>query len=265
VLFFLVTGVVLTGCGRKALEMYYPKAHFTKMVLDQADKKVVYLEWGVPLAYAGKVQTNYEEVKGKSNEIIYVLVVNQSTKERGWVDVSTVVKNPIAKATLLNNAVVFKTPSEVSREFFTMNAPMIGYVVEVQDDWARVQWYMAAYKVFTGKSEWTTYEWIKWNQISTNSKDADLLSLLYLSYTKFSTWKEKWPTLMDSNQIIAMSNEIEKELIYLDNLTKAFADASTVNYAIELYKSIDYLIHPVVEESGDYGEGYQGEDTSEDY
>ncbi|URA10511.1 hypothetical protein [Thermospira aquatica] len=268
-LIVLVFGMVLLvfGCGSKKEELYYPKTHFTKMTLDQADKKVVYLDWGTPLVYAGSMQTNLEESKGKTNEEIYVLVINNNTKDKGWVNLASVVKNPLAKATLLNTSQIYKTPSEISRDFFTMTAPMIGYVVEVQNDWARVQWYMSAYKVFTGKTEWTSYEWVKLNAISTNAKDADLLAILYTTYRKLPDWKTKWSTLTDEKQKQALSNEIDKEIIYLENVIKTFGGVGgpvlTTTYANDVVTSLNNLLYPA-EESYEEDEYYEESDYEED-
>ncbi|MFN4216723.1 MAG: hypothetical protein ACK4HQ_04935, partial [Brevinematales bacterium] len=62
---FVVLGTF--SCGMKKVDVYYPKMHYTPMTLDQADKRVIYLEWGNSLVYAGKMQTNTEVVKGKTN------------------------------------------------------------------------------------------------------------------------------------------------------------------------------------------------------
>ncbi|NPV39650.1 hypothetical protein BREVNS_1437 [Brevinematales bacterium NS] len=265
-LVFLVMAIF--GCGMKKTDIYYPKAHYTQMTLDQADKKVIYVDWGNPLVYAGKMQTNSEVVKGKTNEVIYVLVQKQDTKEKGWVSLSSVVKNPVAKATLLNTTQIYKTPNEVSREFFTMVAPMIGYVVEIQEGWARVQWYMAAYKTFTGKSDWTTYEWVKLSEISTNANEADLLSLAYVSYKKLADWQAKWPTLTDEKQKLSMSNEIETEIIYLEKAIKnyggAYGPVASSRYVANIVDSLRSLIYPPIQE--EYTEeSYDGEEMSEEY
>ncbi len=270
VVVFLGTVLVLFGCGKRVEDVYYPRTHFTQMTLDQANKKVVYLDWGTPLVYAGAMQTNIEESKGKTNEVIMVLVMNKNTKEKGWVNLSSVVKNPLAKATLLNTSQIYKTPSEISREFFTMTAPMIGYVVEIQEDWARVQWYMSAYKIFTGKTDWTTYEWVKLSAISTNAKDADLLSIAYVTYRKLPDWQAKWANLTDEKQKQALSNEIEKEIIYLENVIKSFGGVGgpvlTTSYANNLVISLKDLLYPIQEtyEEDTYYEEEAGS-AEEDY
>ncbi|MCX7883168.1 MAG: hypothetical protein N2314_08110 [Brevinematales bacterium] len=267
----IMAGMVVlmgVGCSLGGKDVYYPKAHFTQMTLDQADKKVVYLDWGKPLVYAGKTQTNQEVVKDKTNDVVYVLVQNQETKERGWVNLSSVVKKPIAKATLLNTTQIYKTPNEVSRDFFTMVAPMIGYVVEIQQDWARVQWYMSAYKVFTGRTDWTSYEWVKLSDISTNAKDADLLAMAYTTYRMLSEWKGKWPTLTEENKKLSMSNEIEKEIIFLEKAIKNYGGNSGSElaglYVANLVDELRRLIYPPIQE--DYTEeNYDGGEMEEEY
>jgi len=261
----VMIGVMLImGCGQKKQDVYYPLSHFTPMILDQVDKKVVYLDWGEPLVYAGKMVTNTELVKGQSNDVVYVLVQRDRTKERGLVKLDTVVHNPVAKATLLNTSQVYKTPNEISREFFTMTAPMIGYVVEVQEDWARVKWYMAAYKVFTGKPEWTTYEWIKLSSISTNAADADLLSIAYTSARRLGEWQNTWSTL-DKTKKTKVSNDIEVELAYLQNIMKKYSGAASAIYVANIINALSTLIYPVPVEPSGATDQYDGEGSEEEY
>ncbi|MFN4217550.1 MAG: hypothetical protein ACK4HQ_09150, partial [Brevinematales bacterium] len=199
---------------------------------------------------------------------VYVLVQKQDTKEKGWVNLSFVIKNPVAKATLLNTTQIYKTPNEVSREFFTMTAPMIGYVMEIQDDWARVHWYMSAYPVFTGKSGSTTYEWVKLSEISTNAQEADLLSLAYESYKRMFEWRKKWPDLTDEKQKLAVSNEIETEIVYLERVIKkyggAFGPVNSVRYVVNIVDTLRSLISPPLQEE-DVDECCDGEENIEEY
>lgn len=268
VLVVLVVVVVGVGCATKKRDVYYPKSHFTQVTLDTAKKEVVSVDWGIPLLYAEQTQTNQEVVKGKTNDVVYILVENKNTKQKGWVSEAHVVKNPLAKAALLNTASIYKTPSEVSRDFFTMVAPMIGYVVEIQENWARVQWYMSAYKVFTGKSDWTSYEWVKLSDISTNAKDADLLSLAYTSYRRLAEWSRNWTNVTDVKKKLSMSNDIEKEMIYLENVIKSYGGdngpVSSTIYVRNIINSLQQLLYPEEEEEEagyeeDEEAGYEGE------
>lgn len=255
----LVAALIIFGCGQQNNLLYYPLSHYTQMTLDQADKKVVYLDWGEVLVYNGKMQTNTEIVKDKTNDVVYVLVERKSTKERGWVKKDSVILNPIAKATLLNPSQVYKINNELSRDFFNMSAPMIGYVVELKEDWARVKWYMSAYKVFTGKSEWTSYEWIKLSAISTNSQDADLLAFAYGSFYRLAKWQSEWPAL-DEKKRNVVSNDIEKEIIVLQNALNKYSKAASAQYVNSILESLQNLIYPVQSKPSEEPQNYEDEE-----
>ncbi|MFN3660692.1 MAG: hypothetical protein ACK4TN_05595, partial [Brevinematales bacterium] len=124
-----------------------------------------------------------------------------------------------------------------------------------QEDWAKVDWYMSAYSVFTGKSGWTTYEWVKLSEISTNAQEADLLSLAYVSYKRMFEWQKKWPDLTDEKQKLAISNEIETEIVYLERVIQkygeAFGPVNSVRYVFNIVDTLRSLISPPLQENGE--------------
>ncbi len=261
----ILLSYLVVSCNIGGKEIYYPLSHYTLMTLDTPTKKVVYLDWGFPLVYAGSIKTNIEVKGNKTNEIVYVLVLNEKTGDKGWVSLSSVIKDPVSKISILKPTQIYKEPDEFSRSFFNLSSPVIGYLVEVKDGWGRVMLYRSSYRLFTGKTDWTTYEWVKLSDVSTNSVDADLLSILYTSFERYSKWKDNIVKATGS-EAQKITNEIDKEITYLENVIKNFKSKgislSAEDYANVIYSDIRKLIYPGEESSeGEVeGEGQEEED-----
>ncbi len=186
----LIVPMILVGCG-KGGTAYYPKNHLVALYSEPGGR-TTFLNWGDKLLSRNLVVTNTNKA---GQMTVYLGVQNAIDGTAGFVDSDSVIANPVARAVILLPAIVYETPTVVSRNKQSVAPPVLAYVTETRDrEWARIEPLNARPVYFLtntpGVIPPVQYQWVSWNDLSTNQPDVDLVIALQLSVKKYNEAKK---------------------------------------------------------------------------
>lgn len=251
----LLAGVTLLSCSLGGGTVYYPKYHMVALRA-QLDGKgtITYLNWGDKLVYLNQIATN----TNKAGQATYFAYVKNSIDNfTGYVDIDNVIKSPVSRCVIVNNAIMYKTPSELSREKQNVIPPMLAYVLEVKDGgWAMIQPYNvpAIYTLTNDQTALTPvwYQYISVKDYSVNPGDIDMVIALQLAVRKYNESKKSYEASPEEKTLKTFLDAIRPEA---DNIKKIMEKYPQANPAIvsEVQKFLN-ITSPLLEGTDSSGD-----------
>lgn len=220
-----------TSCSLGGGTVYYPKNHLVALFSEVGSGKTTFLNWGDKLVYLNRIMTNTNKVGQPS---YYVNVKNPIDNSTGYVDIDNLIKDPVSRCVIVNNTIVYETPTVVSRNKQNVIPPVLAYVVEIKDtDWSRIEPYNAR-AVYTLTNDASAlfpvhYDWISPKDYSTNQGDVDIVIALQLAVKKYNESKKIYDSTPDEKNLKSFQEALKPEV---DNIRKVLEKYPQANMGV---------------------------------
>lgn len=234
----LILGMFLFySCGSNSGTVYYPKSHFVALYEGSpanTDKRS-YLFWGDKLESLKQAVTN----TNKGSAGIYYYVKNTVDGKSGYVDAESVVMNPVSRAIIPANVIVYESPSMRLRNKQITVIPVLAYVTEIKDgEWAKIdtlKFYSTKFLMTNDSSVISpiTYAWLKTTDLITNQSDVDMMIMLQMAVQKYKDW------------YLTASTEEKKTAVYKSSIKP---DAENLRKMLQMDSQLNDNVRTMVNE-----------------
>ncbi len=225
---------MLVSCSKE--KAIYPKSHYTPF-FNKDGKQMqeggwnAFLNWGQKLIDLEETIT----VEIKTKKVSLLKIKRAIDGKVGYVNNKSVI-NPINRAVILNEIMVYGTPSITARTKQKVKPPILSFIREVKDinkeKWYKINCYnpYKDYQVYENVSKVYGAKWVKADDISIKTHDVDMVSTVQMSIKNLNYAKK-------SKNKKRKMEVIESEIAALQQLLNKYPDADArkiVDKAIEL-------------------------------
>lgn len=227
----LFASIVFFSCSLNGGTVYYPKNHLVALV-SEIGGKTTYLNWGDKLIYLNRIVTNTNKA-GQST--YYVNVKNPIDNSVGYVDIDSVIKEPVSRCVIVNNSIVYETPTDVSRNKQNVIPPVLAYVLEIKNgEWARIEPFNVR-AIYTLTNDTAAlfpvqYNWISVKDYSTNQGDVDIVIALQIAVRKYNESKKIYSATPDEKNLKAFQEVLKPEVENIKKVLEKYPQANPSVY-----------------------------------
>lgn len=226
---FLLTAALFISCNQSqdgsSKIYYYPSEHNTP-ISDKKGNVEIYAQWGEKLAYQNEVVTNVYGNKIKVKRVLDGTI--------GYVDEEDVVEQPVARGVILQSILVYGSPSSsYSSEKIQVNPPVLVYITDTNETgWVKFESYNpdGIYNL-EDVTKITGMKWVKWDKISTNSEDIEVIIAIQHSLAEYRQASQ--------DDELELKKVIDTQKKFLsDDIISGYSQSSAVSFAEEVYEII---------------------------
>lgn len=218
---------IFTGCKKFGFgggSVFYPKYHNIAMK-DERFKWIASLNWGDKLIDMKESITDDKEKK------TYSKIKRDVDGKIGFVLTDYLIKEPMARAVILNPVLVWGTPSIKSKDKQPVTPPVLAYQLESKENaegkWVKILSFNAnkQYNIKEDAKD-LKYEWIKLSDISTSSDDVEVIIAMQLSLKNYKEAKA-------SGNPKKLEEVVATEKAALENVISTYKASAAVGFAQE--------------------------------